>query len=61
VAGAAALEAPGQLLVELADPSWVLIVSGFVDPSDESVTLSDAEMLRAVAELASPLMILPGS
>jgi hypothetical protein len=59
IADLRALTQEAQIIIELPEAPWTLLVSGWVDESDESATLNSAEMLRLVAETALPRITVP--
>ena len=54
-----ALTDGSQLLVELPGGAYTLSVAGFIDPGDETASLSSDELLRLVAELMLPGITVP--
>lgn len=59
VAGHAGLFQDGQLIVELPGGAWTLLVAGWVDTNDSSISMSTEELLRWVAETVVPGVAVP--
>jgi hypothetical protein len=59
VADLRALEGLGQLIVELPGGYYTLSVSGWLDATDETAILTDAQLRQLVVELLLPVVTVP--